>query len=271
MAKKMKFDFADFVDAANMKASKDFGNDFIGIVTGQRTPRIYKNKSNYGLLPFRGRDIKIYKADKFYIALPKGFRFKVNLGSRPRKARDTASNLQHIMAGDYKLNQSNLIFDGKKLFLNLTISFEKDYNKLEFKKGIEMTVNFTDLCSGECLVNHQSVGTFGDSHYIRNFKSRIRAMKAKEQSRGVFSKGSHGRKRKLDQDKWETIKERESNFVKTYNHQCSAKIVKTAIRNKAQVVRIADPDKAYGEWAYYQLKEQIANKAKRYGIEVRIE
>lgn len=96
MAKKIKFDFADFVDAANMKASKDFGNDFIGIVTGQRTPRIYKNKSNYGLLPFRGRDIKIHKDDKFYISLPKGFRFKVNLGSRPRKARDTASNLQHI-------------------------------------------------------------------------------------------------------------------------------------------------------------------------------
>lgn len=103
----MNFDFADFVDSANMKASKDFGNDFIGIASGQRTPRIYKNKSKYGLLPFRGRDIKIHKADKFYISIPKGFRFKVNLGSKPRKARDVASVLQHIAKGDYKLNQSN--------------------------------------------------------------------------------------------------------------------------------------------------------------------
>ncbi|HBL6338171.1 TPA: hypothetical protein LR770_003044, partial [Enterococcus faecium] len=87
VAKKLDFDFGDFVDSANMKASKDFGNDFIGIVTGQRTPRIYRNKSKYGLLPFRGRDIKIHKADKFYISLPKGFRLKVNLGSKPRKAR----------------------------------------------------------------------------------------------------------------------------------------------------------------------------------------
>lgn len=59
VAKKMDFDYSDFIDSANMKASKDFGNDFIGIVSGQRTPRIYKNKNKYGLLPFRGRDIKI--------------------------------------------------------------------------------------------------------------------------------------------------------------------------------------------------------------------
>ena len=67
----MNFDFADFVDSANMKASKDFGNDFIGIASGQRIPRIYKNKSKYGLLPFRGRDIKIHKADKFCIDVNK--------------------------------------------------------------------------------------------------------------------------------------------------------------------------------------------------------
>lgn len=269
VAKKMDFDYSDFIDSANMKASKDFGNDFIGIVSGQRTPRIYKNKNKYGLLPFRGRDIKIHKADKFYISLPKGFRFKVNLGSKPRKARDVASVLQYIAKGDYKLNQSNLIYDGRKLFFNLTFSFEKSYNELEFNEGTELIVNFVDLCSGECLVNNQTVISFGDSQYIRNFKSKIKAIKSKEQSRGIFSKGSHGRKRKLNQDRWEAIKSRESNFVKTYNNQCSAKIVKTAIRNKAQVICIAEPDKDYGEWAYYQLKEQLVNKGKRYGIEVK--
>lgn len=269
VAKKMDFDYSDFIDSANMKASKDFGNDFIGIVSGQRTPRIYKNKNKYGLLPFRGRDIKIHKADKFYISLPKGFRFKVNLGSKPRKARDVASVLQYIAKGDYKLNQSNLIYDGRKLFFNLTVSFEKSYNELEFNEGTELIVNFVDLCSGECLVNNQTVISFGDSQYIRNFKSKIKAIKSKEQSRGIFSKGGHGRKRKLNQDRWEAIKSRESNFVKTYNNQCSAKIVKTAIRNKAQVICIAEPDKDYGEWAYYQLKEQLVNKGKRYGIEVK--
>lgn len=269
VAKKMDFDYSDFIDSANMKASKDFGNDFIGIVSGQRTPRIYKNKNKYGLLPFRGRDIKIHKADKFYISLPKGFRFKVNLGSKPRKARDVASVLQYIAKGDYKLNQSNLIYDGRKLFFNLTFSFEKSYNELEFNEGTELIINFVDLCSGECLVNNQTVISFGDSQYIRNFKSKIKAIKSKEQSRGIFSKGGHGRKRKLNQDRWEAIKSRESNFVKTYNNQCSAKIVKTAIRNKAQVICIAEPDKDYGEWAYYQLKEQLVNKGKRYGIEVK--
>lgn len=262
VAKKVDFDFSDFVDSANMKASKDFGDDFIGIISGQRTPRIYKNKNKYGLLPFRGRDIKIHKADKFYISIPKGFGFKVNLGSKPRKARDVASVLRHIVKGDYKLNQSNLIFDGRKLFFALTFSFEKSYNEVEFNEGTELIVNFLDLCSGECLINNQSVMSFGDSQYIRDFKGKIKALKSKEQSRGVFAKGGHGRKRKLDQDRWEAIKSRESNFVKTYNNQCSAKIVKTAIRNKAQVICIAEPDKAYGEWAYYQLKEQLVKRYK---------
>ncbi|EPI05675.1 hypothetical protein D920_00032 [Enterococcus faecalis 13-SD-W-01] len=269
VAKKMDFDFAYFADSANMKASKDFSNDFIGIITGQRTPRVYRNRSKFGLLSFRGRDIKIHKADKFYISLPKGFRFKVNLGSKPGKARDSAIALQRIMNGDYKLNQSNLIFDGKKLFLNLTISFEKSYQELEFKEGFKLIVNFTDLCSGVCLVNDQLVLSFGDSHYISNFKNKIKRMKSREQSRGVFSKGGHGRKRKLDQDRWTAMKKRESNFVKTYNNQCSAKIVQTAIRNKTPIICISEPDKTYGEWAYYQLKEQIINKGKRYGIEVR--
>ncbi|WP_445449210.1 hypothetical protein [Enterococcus lactis] len=269
VAKKVDFDFADFVDSANMKASKDFANDFIEIVTGKRTPRIYRNKSKYGLLPFRGRDIKIHKADKFYISLPKGFRFKVNLGSKPRKTRDTTTVLQHIIDGDYKLIQSNLIFDGKKLFFNLTITFEKDYRDLEFKEGVELIVKFTDLCSGECLVNNHLVMSFGDSQYIRNFKNKIKAMKSREQSRGVFAKGGHGRKRKLDQNRWMAIKVRESNFVKTYNNQCSAKIVQTAIRIKIKSIHISEPDKDYGEWAYSQLKEQIINKGKRYGIEVR--
>ncbi|WP_320443182.1 hypothetical protein [Enterococcus faecium] len=271
IAKKLDFDYSDFIDSAKMKASKDFSNDFVGIVTGQRTPRIYRNKNKYGLLPFRGRDIKIHKADKFYISLPKGFRFKVNLGRKPRKARDSALTLERIMDGQYKLNQSNLIFEGKNLFLNLTISFEKDYHKLDFKEGAELTIKFTDLCSGKCLVTIKSVIDFGDSKYISNFKNKIKAMKSREQSRGVFSKGGHGRKRKLDQDRWEAIKKRESNFVKTYNNQCSAKIIQTAIRNKTQIICISEPDKNYGEWAYYQLKEQIINKGKRYGIEVKSE
>ncbi|UJV65272.1 hypothetical protein L3K57_15820 (plasmid) [Enterococcus faecium] len=45
-------------------------------------------------------------------------------------------------------------------------------------------------------------------------------------------------------------------MLKLVTNKCSAKIVKTAIRNKAQIIRVIEPDKAYGEWAYYQLKEE---------------
>lgn len=140
---------------------------------------------------------------------------------------------------------------------------------MELKEGNELIVNFADLCSGECLANSKSVMFLDDSQYVRNSKSKILAMKSKEQNRGVFPKGGRGRERKLGQDRWEAIKKRENNFVKTYNNQCFAEVVKIVTRNKAQTIRIIEPGGAYGEWAYYRLREQLTNKGKRYGTEIR--
>lgn len=269
IGKRIDFDYSDFIDSANSKANQDFSNDYTGIKTGQVTPRNYKNKNKQAMLPFRGRDIKLHKDEKrFYISIPKGFRFKVYLGVKPSRARRTFSVLENVYNDNYTLNQSKLIFKDGKLYLYMTVTFEKDYQNLELDKEKELIVSFSGLAMGSCTVNNREVVGFGDSEYIKNYKMKIKAMKSREQSRGVFSKGGHGRKRKLDQDKWEAVKVRESNFVKTYNNQCTAKIIQTAIRNKSGIIRIEEPNKEYGDWAYYQFVEQLKQKAIKFEIEV---
>ncbi len=52
---------------------------------------------------------------------------------------------------------------------------------------------------------------------------------------------------------------------------CSKDRSNRCSQKKTPVICISKPYKAYEEWAYYQLKEQKANKGKRYGIEVRSE
>lgn len=269
IGKKVNFDYSDFIDSANSTATKDFSNDYIGIKTGQRTPRIYHNKSKQGSLPFRGRDIKIDKnKNKYFFSIPKGFRFKANLGVYPTRAKRSILVLNNICNNNYKLHQSKIVYRKGKLFMYLTYTFEKDYHSLELDKKQNLIIRFENLASGFVLLNDKKIISFGDSQYILNHKTKIKNMITKEKSRAVFSKGGHGRKRKLEQDRYQAIKERESNFVRTYNNQCTAKIIQTAIRNNAGTLTIEEPDQNYGDWAYYQFVEQIKQKAKKFSIEV---
>ena len=270
VAKTVNFSFADFADSANMKASQDFSNDFIGVKTGQRTPRVYRQGINKISLPFRGRDIKIYKDDKYCISLPKGFKLKVNLGRKSSLAGDITHTLNQIIAGEYKLNQSNLVIEGKKIYFNLVVTFDKDYQKLILLEDKVMSVSFKGLASGDCSIKDKLVSSFGDEKYIFDFKAKIQALKSKEQSKARFSKGGHGRARKINHDRWESIKLREGNFVRTYNNQCTARIVRTAMNNKCGKIIINSMGANDGSWAYYQFFEQVKQKAGRYNIVVEV-
>ncbi|MEQ3474921.1 hypothetical protein [Enterococcus cecorum] len=133
-------------------------------------------------------------------------------------------------------------------------------------------MNFDDIGSGN-LTNDEGkeLCKFGDTAYIVRFKKRIQSIKNREKSRGIYAKGSHGRKRKLNYDRWEAIKLREGNFVKTYNNQCTSRIVKVATNNKCGNIVVNSIDKEnLGEWAYYQFIEQLIRKCERNSIKLTI-
>lgn len=269
-AKKVNFDFSGFYPLASKQASQDYSNDYVEIKRGERSPRIYRYVWNRCSLPFGSRDIRITKDDenKFYVAIPKGYRFRLFLGRKPRLIADYTSFLNKIINEEYQLNESKIVTDGKKFYFHFTITFEKDYNNLNLDDSKSLYVNFNDIGSGS-LTNDEGkeLCTFGDTAYIVRFKKRIQNLKNKEKSRGVYAKGSHGRKRKLNYDRWEAIKLREGNFVKTYNNQCTSRIVKVAINNKCGNILVNPIDKEkIGEWAYYQFIEQLNRKCERNSI-----
>lgn len=271
IAKQVDVDLADFVDSANMKAGQDYSNDFIEIKTGKRTSRTYRYKSDKPMIPFRGRDIKIEKVEnKYHLSIPKGFQFVVNLGSKPRKAATTASVLEKLRTGEYKLGQSRIGYDGKKLYIDFTITFEKDYENPSLDSSKSLDVRFDQLASGKCYVGERDICDFGDSRYIQEFKTKIKHLKSREQSKAKFAKGGHGHSRKTKHDKWEAIKQREGNFVKTYNNQCTARIVTMALRNKCGIINYFTPSTDTESWAYYQFLEQLSRKAEYHRIVVNV-
>ena len=89
------------------------------------------------------------------------------------------------------------------------------------------------------------------------------------------SGGGHGRKKKLAP--MDRFSEYERNFVKTYNHMISSRVVDFAVKQNAGVIKLEllegfSKDKRNGfilrNWSYFELQTQIEYKAKRMGIDV---
>ncbi|MGE7852852.1 RNA-guided endonuclease TnpB family protein [Bacillus paramycoides] len=72
------------------------------------------------------------------------------------------------------------------------------------------------------------------------------------------------------------LKAKEKNFVNTYNHFLSKKIVQFAVKNNAGVIHMEDLNfdkmkhkSLLRNWSYYQLQTMTEYKAEREGIEVK--
>ena len=85
--------------------------------------------------------------------------------------------------------------------------------------------------------------------------------------------GGHGRKKKLAG--LDRLKKRERNFVNTYCHFISKNVVDFAVKNQAKYIYMQDlegydTDKfVLRNWSYFELQQDIAYKAERYGIIVK--
>ena len=86
-------------------------------------------------------------------------------------------------------------------------------------------------------------------------------------------KGGKGRKKKLQAIN--SLRDKERNFAKTYNHQLSYKIVKFAKDNKCEFINLeyltkdGFENRILSSWSYYELQNMIEYKAEREGIKVR--
>ena len=160
------------------------------------------------------------------------------------------------------------------------------YLLLPVKEPNQELVLDSDLCVGVDLgiavpayVALSSGGpqrmAIGDVADFLKVRTQMQSRRRRIQRNLAAVKGGKGRTKKLKA--LETIKAKERNFVRQYNHMVSKKVVDFALKNRAGTVKM-EMLEGYGQdqqndfflrnWSYFELQTMIADKAKRYSIAV---
>ncbi len=281
-------EFAKGVDtksSAIRKVSQDFSVALKnGLARGERTVTNYKRTVP---LSTRSRDLKFshhYKSYqefldnimnpdlKIYIDWVNHIRFEVVLGN-PHNSEYLRKEIQNIFEERYKVQGSSIQINEKSIILNLTIQVPKNKNELNEKNvvGVDLGLAIPAVCS----LNNSEYVRMNIGHYEDFVRVRTQMQQQRRRIQGnlKYSKGGHGRKKKLAA--LEKYKNYEHNFVQSYNHMISKNVIEFALKNHAKYINIEDlsgynaDDFVLRNWSYYQLQNYITYKAEKEGIIVR--
>ena len=185
---------------------------------------------------------------------------------------------------EYKVGGSTIEIKGTKIIINLTLDIPKVETALN--EDVVLGVDLGQAVPAMCALNNDYYKrlAIGSADEFLRIRTQIQNERRRLQHALKDSRGGHGRQKKLRA--LDRLKEREKNFVQTYSHMVSRRVVDFAIKNGAKYINIEDlsgfgRDK-YGHvkddehskmilrnWSYYDLQEKIKYKAAIHGIEVR--
>lgn len=205
---------------------------------------------------------------------------KLTIPMSTRLGRDKSDNntiLTRIVSGEYKLCDSAYIFDGKKMFLLLTYKQPVANTKLDDNKvvGVDLGINTPAYVSINSEPKKRMA--IGNRESFINNRLSIQKQKRSLQKSLKFVNGGRGVAKKMK--KLDSFKQKERNFVKTYNHTVTKTIIDFAVKNKCGVINIEDLSGiSKGErdgfilrnWSYFELQSMLKYKANKYGIKINI-
>ena len=266
----------DTLSAVTRKARKDFSASLKnGLARGERNLTSYRR--TYPLIT-RGRDLKFrYEGDDIVIKWVNKIEFTVITGSNNMKENtiELKHTLHKIINNEYKIKESSLMFDkNNNLILNLTFDIpDKEAHEIVPGRTLGVDLGIATpayVCLSDNTYIRSGFGSANDFFRIRQqMKSRRRSL-YKSLS---LVKGGQGRKKKMQAIN--SLRDKERNFAKTYNHQLSHKIVKFAKDNKCEFINLeyltkdGFENRILSSWSYYELQNMIEYKAEREGIKVR--
>ena len=209
--------------------------------------------------------------------------FKFRFGN-PYKAKEQREVFKRIFTEEYKVGGSTIEIKGTKIIINLTLEVPKV--EAVVNEDVVLGVDLGQAVPAMCALNNDYYKrlAIGSADEFLRIRTQIQNERRRLQHALKDSKGGHGRQKKLRA--LDRLKEREKNFVQTYSHMVSRRVVDFAIKNGAKYINIEDlsgfgRDK-YGHvkddehskmilrnWSYYDLQEKIKYKAAIHGIEVR--
>ncbi|HBG2132306.1 TPA: transposase [Clostridioides difficile] len=258
------------------RIKKDYSNDFVGIITGQKSLRNYRN-DNPLMISNQQLDFK-YIEDTFYLDVMCGYRLEIILGRRDNQnVNELKSTLHRILSKEYKVCDSSMQFDknNRDVILNLGIDIPNKSNMYEAIKGRTLGIDLgVEVPIFMCLNDNTYIKKgIGDINNFLRVRQQIQVRRRKLQKDLTLTNGGKGRKKKLQL--LDKLQENEKNFVKTYSHALSKRIIEFAKKNKCEYINLEKLTKdgfdniILRNWSYFDLQRMIENKAKREGITVR--
>lgn len=201
-------------------------------------------------------------------------RFAIDTGSN-RNKEELNTTLLRLISGEYELCGSSigLCKDGKKIVVNLSMKIPK--KELELDENTVVGVDLGIAVPAYCALNNstyikKSIGSVAEFLRVR---TQMQSQYRRIQKQVVANNGGHGRNKKMQP--LDKFREKERNFVKSYNHYVSKEVVDFAVKNKAKYINMENLSGFKGDnrilrnWSYFELQQFIEYKAAKYGIEVR--
>lgn len=274
---KDRFDLPSCItNTLNNKIVAEYKNDKKELYKGERSIRSYKK--GYPI-PVTKTSIKLKKEDdKFFIvwSLQQGekIKFYVYLGKDNANYKHTLNMLidKHI---DYKLPMFKI--DGKDIFLLLPVEDIIEEKKLDKNicVGVDLGIKIPAVCAVSTSNRMGKNNFIGDIQDFLRVRTQLQSRKKRLQKSLTLTSGGKGRKNKLKA--LNNIKDKERNFVKSYNHMISRRVIEFALKYNAGTIKL-ELLKGYSKnksdnfilrnWSYFELQTMIEYKAKRFGIDV---
>lgn len=207
-----------------------------------------------------------------------------------RFGRDLSGNRiiwDRMLAGEYKLCDSKIQVDGKKVYLLATLGVDVESHVLKEK----------NIMTAELSLDCPIKLNFKTKEYLIGYKEEflggriaIQEGRRRQQIIAKYNRGGKGRKKKLANVA--RFKDREINYVTTKQHAYSKKVVDLCLKNKCSELFLklvpkiklpedlskAEKKKYLSEnepllraWSYYGLTEKLKYKCARVGIKLVVE
>ncbi|EKQ54351.1 transposase [Clostridium sp. Maddingley MBC34-26] len=189
-----------------------------------------------------------------------------------KNLKEVKNILDKVINKEYSVSQSLMYFNNKnELILILTLNIPMKKEKYTPIKDRVLEIDFGKEVPVYMSINDKPYikKSLGDFSEFNRMKLQFKARSKRLYEQLKFSKGGRGKK-----DKFKSIegfREKQRNFIKTYNHFLSKNIVEFALKHRCEYICLKKLDKSRenNSWSYYELEEKIIYKAERKGIIVK--
>jgi len=240
------------------------------VLTGERTIRSYKAGMP---VPIAKPSVKFTSGPVFTWSLSRTEKITFSFVFGRDKGGYSAT-IQRIVDSTLEYGAPSLQFKNGDLFLLLPVNDAPKGFVLDSTRSVGVDLGIA--IPAVCAVSDSPARLFiGSANEFIRVRARLQAVKRNTQRSLRLTAGGHGRTKKLAA--LDRYTERERNFVKTYNHMVSRRVVEFAVAHNAGTIKLeflegfgdrSKNDYILRNWSYYELQTQIKYKAEEYGIAV---